>query len=93
MAETVIGIPCYSADDYPTIRVMMDDAQTLPRDYEAWKRSADMQARLFRQGGAEVHCVRIAPREFADWCRAEGLQPDALARTRFVTLAAQQRSR
>lgn len=82
-----VGIAWYDRNEYPSARNAMTDAQSLPLDYDAWLRTAELVIMLEEARGSDVIRAPIHPTTFAAWCRATGQKPDIHARTRHVNLA------
>ncbi|MFN3686119.1 hypothetical protein [Salinarimonas sp.] len=80
-----VGIAWYERDDYPRILEIMTDADTLPRTYDAWKKSAEGAERAVKGSGAHVVRAIIEPDKFRAWCLSNGLDVDAKARMRFAS--------
>lgn len=51
----------------------------LPIDYDSWLKRGNEKLEDIRARGFTPLQVNIDPRNFADWCRREGLQPNASA--------------
>lgn len=82
-----VGIAWYQRNEYFDARAVMDDAQLLPIDYDAWLRTAELVVLLEEAKGSNVIRAPIRPKAFAAWCLATGQRPDVHARTRHVNLA------
>jgi len=86
MGSRSIGVAWYKRKDYPAIRRIMDDAHTLPVDYDTWLRKAALVVRLELAFGNDIVKVTLDPDIFAAWCRATGQRIDCHARRRYVNL-------
>ncbi|WP_298955547.1 hypothetical protein [uncultured Methylobacterium sp.] len=88
--EQAVGIPWFDSDNYRLARRFMADAQTLPRQYDAWLSEAQsIEASVIRSGRIAMR-VPIEVHDFIAWCLFHGRDPDGGARQRFATLVASQ---
>jgi hypothetical protein len=72
---------------------MFTDGGKLPGTFESWSKSAaELYDRLTGQGHVVVKAY-IDRDAFPDWCRANGLEMNAKARTRFGNECAAEHSK
>jgi hypothetical protein len=82
-----VAIAWYTREDYDEIKLLMDDGDVLPDDYDVWRRRVEAILRIEQARGSVVLKAMIYPRPFLAWCNATGQAPDVHARTRHVNLA------
>ncbi|SCY31423.1 hypothetical protein [Microvirga guangxiensis] len=83
-AKRKIGLPWYSRNDYAEIRNMMADRHNLAPSYEQWLAAAENNESVGIQAGLEIERILIEPSSFSRWCATNGLEPDSVARMRYV---------
>ncbi len=84
MQISVVGMPWYSKGDYARLRASFADGARLHETYVEWSAAARAtEARLVAQGHRVVR-IQIEPEEFAAWCSAFNIVPDAEARMRYA---------
>jgi hypothetical protein len=88
-----VGLAWYRRQDYPRILQVMEDADKLFATYDHWQKSAERTERELKRAGHIVVRAVIDPDEFVVWCRMQGLNVDAKARTRWANEAAVRRLR
>ena len=88
MKISIIGIPWYTQRDWPRIREIMIDPDSLPPTYEKWLYRANKIVQNATHKGIVVYKVQIDPKAFPAWCRSRGLNIDGNARTEFADLHA-----
>jgi hypothetical protein len=87
MAEAsvrTIGLPWYDRADYPAIRSLMVDPQSLAPTYDLWLMAAQNNESVAQQAGLRVVRVPIRPDAFTQWCAERGLALDGSARAKFA---------
>ncbi len=87
MAEAqcqVLGIPWYTREDYPRIRLVMDDGQSFSSVYRGWLRAAEHTERDAKTRARVVVRVPVRPDTFLAWCKSQRLRPNLQARMRFA---------
>jgi hypothetical protein len=80
----LVGIAWYREADWPRLRALFTDADELPRSYAEWHASAERLVAELDRGGLTAERVPLDPDAFASWCAAQGLAPDAQARSRYA---------
>jgi len=84
MTISVVGLPWYRKGDYARLRASFADGARLHERYPEWSAAARAtEAHLVAQGHRVVR-VEIEPEEFAAWCSACNVAPDAEARMRYA---------
>lgn len=79
-----IGWAWYSEADYDRLREMFVDGARLPGTFLQWQDQAEQgRKRLLREGKIVVKAY-IDPDTFPAWCRANGHELDASARSMFA---------
>jgi hypothetical protein len=78
-----VAMAWYSAENYPRLRSLMQDANRFPDSYEAWRVSAEQIEREVVRSGVAVTRVYVDPDEFIAWCNERGVTADGAARARF----------
>lgn len=86
------GMVWYREEDYPAILSIMSDAHLLPRTWLQWKDKAEQGEKKQRRLGHTVFRVILIPDEFTAFCRRDGLNLDAKARTLYAADGARQRA-
>jgi uncharacterized membrane protein len=79
------GISWYRREDYPRILEIMEDAHVLPDTFDDWRKKAGGQESEWKSRGVVIVRAIIDPDTFPAWCRKEGLNVDAKARTAFAS--------
>ena len=81
----LICLPWYRPEDYASILEIMDDAESLPVDYDEWLQLAlNLERKLMGQDMKVIH-VLVDPAAFPQWCAERGLRPVAASRSRFAS--------
>ena len=88
MEIKAFGMAWYDEADFVELLKLFVDSEKLHRTYAEWRTAAEQGERQMTAQGMRVVRAYIRPKEFANWCKAEGLRPDAEARKRFANLAA-----
>ena len=79
-----VGVVWYREADWPRLRARLADADELPDTYPEWLASAEGLLAQLRRDGIAAERVPLDPDAFAAWCAAQGLAPDARARSRYA---------
>lgn len=88
-----VGLPWYTAENYPAIRAVMSDGNDFPESYTDWLSEAERERRRLECSHDIVHCTSVDPATFLAWCRVNELRPDAAARLLFAERAVLRLSR
>ena len=83
-SASAMGIPWYSPDDYPQIRKIMADADSLPNSYTDWLHRAEAVERRIVNEGTQVIRAMIVPEQFSIWCKIRAFRCDSKSRGRFA---------
>ena len=74
----------FRREDYPAIKALSPDDENLPDTFDEWLEIADKQVKAQEALGGAVEKVIVVPAEFAEWCKASGLQPTGVTRAAFA---------
>ena len=88
MQIETIGIAWYRAENFDRLRVMFEDGHKLHGTYKEWLLAAEKNRKLLERQGIRVVCVDIDPDQFTEWCKTNGKNLNAAARTEFSALMA-----
>jgi len=86
-----VGIYWIEEPDYPAVRGLLDDGDTLPSSWEEWRKMAAEMETGLKAYGHPVLRVRIDPATFADWCAAHGTTTGRAGRKLFIAEAVAER--
>ena len=84
MKVTVTGIAWYRGESYARLKVMFQDGERLPDNFDEWLETTQ---RVYDTRTAKGICVvkaHIDPRTFPGWCRARGYAMDTPARMAYA---------
>jgi hypothetical protein len=88
-----VAIVWYRETDWPRLRTLFADKDELPDTYAEWLATAEALLASLKRSGINGAKVRLDPETFSAWCAAQGLAPDAQARSRYVGEVAAARHR
>jgi hypothetical protein len=78
------GILWYTPESYPTaIKIMVDKKSFLPA-YEQWRIGAERAVKSAQSIGICMVRIKFDPKKFRTWCRTNGRNFDAAARSGFA---------
>lgn len=83
-----VGLPWYTADDYPVVREKMADGEDMPDTFEQWQKVQMSAEQAMMEKGTRAHRIYLRPGEFFPWCAREKRIPDRDARLAYATLIA-----
>jgi hypothetical protein len=83
-ADREVILHWYKEEDYLDVLAVMDDAATMPRRYEWWRRDISVRIETLRSVGLVPTPVHIDPDRFLHWCLQLNLRPDAQARDKYA---------
>jgi hypothetical protein len=84
MQIRAVGIPWYRPEDFAALRLLFADGHVLHDTHAEWLKAAEgLEKRIKAQGGIAER-VYVYPNEFTAWCRTNGFDLNAQARTRFA---------
>lgn len=83
MPRRIVSMCWYRRSDYHEARKIMVDEERFAPSYDEWKIDAErMESIIYAR--FETRRIFLRPSEFLEWCKMVELQPDAIARDRFV---------
>jgi hypothetical protein len=86
--KKIVGIPWFKPDTFRACCATMADGDELPQNYGDWLMQAEELRAETEAAGHRALKVTIEHKEFAIWCRARNIAPDAKARVRFANFTA-----
>jgi len=84
----VIGIVWYKEEDYPILKNLFEDGDTLPETYSEWLEKAQNLFNQLIQRGLTPVKAYIDPETFPEWCIQKGHHLNAQARTAYANFIA-----
>ena len=60
--------PWYRRQDYPLMREIMDDGETLPLSFDEWEKNAECEQAAAKREGVSILPVFLDPDEFFTFC-------------------------
>jgi len=84
----VIGVVWYKEEDYPILKELFEDGDTLPDSYSEWLEKAQNLFNQLIQRGFTPIKVYINPDTFPKWCIERGHSLNAKARTAYANFVA-----
>lgn len=91
VAVPVAGLPWYTRKNWPALKAIFADADTLHDTFDEWRSSVAAVESQLRHEGFIVERVDIDPEAFPQWCKSQGLITDARARSTFAAEVARER--
>lgn len=82
--EMVVGVAWYSRDEWPRIRAIAADPETLEASYDDWLKVFNESRDALRQAGIVAEDVPVIADELRQWCVAEGRSIDGEARASYA---------
>lgn len=76
--------PWIDPDEYSAFKRLAPDDRELPDSYKEWLELAIDQLSAFVKSGIPVEKVLIHPEPFKEYCRANSINPDGVARAAFA---------
>ena len=73
-----------SKPDYPEFLAVCVDRKMLPVDYETFLQRLEKVSSEVSAKGVITAQINIKPKDFAAWCKAEGISADTHARMRYA---------
>ena len=61
--------PWYRRQDYPLMREIMDDGETLPLSFDEWEKHAECEQAAAKREGVSIVPVFLDPDEFFTFCK------------------------
>lgn len=84
------GLVWFRRETYFEAKELMEDGHRLPATFERWLEYASHSEAMHQANGRKTVRAYIDPQEFAQWCRARGLDINAKARNKFANFVAYQ---
>lgn len=85
----IVGLPWFRREDWPALRALFVDADTLHAEWEDWQQSATKVEAQIRASGQRVVRAELRPEAFAAYCSTLGIPTDAEARLLWANEAAE----
>jgi hypothetical protein len=79
------GVAWYRRDQYPLLRAMAADPDSMPATYDEWLTAAAKLIEDLRKCGVTAQKVDVEVRELADWCQQQNKPLNGAARAEFAT--------
>ncbi len=86
-----VGVYWIEEADYPAVRAIFEDGDTLPPAWKDWLKMAEEMKRGLEAYGHPVMKVRIDPKTFPIWCAAHGTTTGRPGRKLFIAAAVKER--
>lgn len=84
----IAGMVWYRLEDYDAARAIMEDSNSLPATYSAWRIKAEQSEKQMRRLGWTTTRAYINAADFGAWCRDRSLNINAEARNQFANAVA-----
>ncbi len=75
LSRLAIAIPWFNKSEYPTLQRIVNDARAMPRDFEQWKKDAELLERNWKRKGHLTVRVVVEPDIFVRYCAARSKEP------------------
>jgi hypothetical protein len=92
MKNKVIGIGFYRREQWPLLLETAEDAHILEKTYDEWLEVLDSSIEKIRSYGIEPELVEVDVNELLDFCKRQGLQNNARARSGFIAELARKKN-
>jgi hypothetical protein len=86
-----VGAYWIKEEDYPALLSIFSDGNKMPPTWKDWLKIAEEMKRGLEAYGHVVMRVHIDPKTFPDWCVANGWNPGAEGRRKFIAAAVAER--
>ncbi len=84
MAGILTGIAWYRRQEWPLLRSLAEDAETLAVTYDEWLLVAEQTYARMQAEGYMVEKVDVPLQDLVQWCAAHGRPLDEAARSSYV---------
>ena len=91
VAVPVVGLVWFSRKNWPALKSILADADTLHDTFDEWRGSVAAVESQMRHEGFIVERVDIDPETFPQWCKSRGLITDHRARSSYAAEVAEER--
>jgi hypothetical protein len=92
MKNRVIGIGFYRREQWTLLLETAADAHILEKTYDEWLELLDSSIEKIRSYGVEPELVDVDVNELLDFCKRQGLQNNAMARSGYIAELARKRN-
>jgi hypothetical protein len=92
MKNKIIGIGFYRREQWPLLLETAEDADILEKTYDEWLEVLDSSIEKIRSYGIEPELVEVDVNELLDFCKSQGLQNNARARSGFIAELARKKN-
>jgi len=82
--DMVVGVAWYSRDEWPRVRAIAADPETLEASYDDWLKVFTEGKAALRQAGIVAEDVPVLAGDLQAWCAAEGRPIDGDARAGYA---------
>jgi len=82
--EMVVGVAWYSRDEWPRVRAIAADPETLEASYDDWLKAFTESRAALRHAGIVAEDVPVIADELKAWCAREGRPIDGDARAGYA---------
>ncbi len=76
--------PFFRREDYELMRIVVDEPERMPENYDDWLKTAEEQLAQAIANGMQVEKVFIDADGLRAFCEKAGVQPDHAGRTRYA---------
>ncbi len=84
MAKMVVGIAFYKREQWPLLVEDAADSHVLEKTYDAWLDVVDESIEKIEAHGIEPKLVDVDIADLISFCRQQGLQNTASARSQYI---------
>ena len=77
--------PWYRRQDYPLMREVMDDGETLPLSFDEWEKNAECEQAAAKREGVSIVPVFLDPDEFFTFCKEKKISPNCKTAAEFAS--------
>ena len=77
--------PWYRRQDYPLMREIMDDGETLPLSFDEWEKNAECEQAAAKREGVSMLPVFLDPDEFFTFCKEKKISPNRKTAAEFAS--------
>jgi len=92
MKSRVIGIGFYRREQWHLLIETAADAHILEKTYDEWLELLDSSIEKIRSYGVEPELVDVDVNELLDFCKRQGLQNNAMARSGYIAELARKKN-
>lgn len=85
MKRVIVGIAWFQPDQWPQLREVSADRESLETTHEEWERTASKTLKRLRREGIDVRKVPVDIAELVEWCNRSGTPINSAARADFAS--------